>query len=175
MNALLPPSLIAVVQWVMRHSIATVTVVLFQLIATMYIAYGTNVMKKMRTTSISLDITVIHITQLNVYCIWNKCHPVVKLKSENCIFLSLSGNGLTTPFSSFNNIADLAVKIRTHYYSTMNALLPPSLIAVVQWVMRHSIATVTVVLFQLIATMYIAYGTNVMKKMRTTSISLDIT
>ena len=57
MNALLPPSLIAVVQWVMRHSIATVTVVLFQLIATMYIAYGTNVMKKMRTTSISLDIT----------------------------------------------------------------------------------------------------------------------
>ena len=102
-------------------------------------------------------------------------HPVVKLKSENCIFLSLSGNGLTTPFSSFNNIADLAVKIRTHYYSTMNALLPPSLIAVVQWVMRHSIATVTVVLFQLIATMYIAYGTNVMKKMRTTSISLDIT
>ena len=102
---------------------------------------------------------------------------MVKLKSENCIFLSLSGNGLTTPFSSFNNIADLAVKIRTHYYSTMNALLPPSLIAVVQWVMRHSIATVTVVLFQLIATMYrpIAYGTNVMKKMRTTSISLDIT
>ena len=100
---------------------------------------------------------------------------MVKLKSENCIFLSLSGNGLTTPFSSFNNIADLAVKIRTHYYSTMNALLPPSLIAVVQCVTRHSVATATMVLFQLIATMYIAYGTNVMKKMRTTSISLDIT
>ena len=53
---------------------------------------------------------------------------MVKTASFYLTWFSLSGNGLTTPFSSFNNIADLAVKIRTHYYSTMKRILSIDLI-----------------------------------------------